>query len=93
MKLENIFGNRYRGTLGKSMTVCLRNGKRYIREWKKPYDPKSPIQLHRRGRFKEAMDAWHALPKAEREEFNRRARRKRIYGVNLFVGEYMRANR
>ena len=89
MNVKNKFGNTYSGTIGKEITCCMRKGYNYQRAWVKPYDPKSPVQLYRRSKFKEAMDAWRALPKEEKAKYNKRARGTKKYGVNIFVGEYI----
>jgi len=89
MELRNIFGNVYKGTLGKSMTACTRHGKTYLRKWVKPSDPKTQIQLYRRGNFAEAMAAWKELPREEQKRYNEMARKKRMNGTNLFVKMYI----
>ena len=91
MKLLNIFGNRYRGTLGKDLVASSWKGIPYIREYQVPRNPKTELQLEHRALFAEAVELWHALEESERDVYNKAA--KRMTGYNLFIRQYIRAAR
>jgi hypothetical protein len=55
----------------------------------KPYNPRTELQQANRLKFRAGIDAWHSLSPEEKEEYNKRAYRLKIYGVNLFLREYM----
>jgi hypothetical protein len=91
MKVWNIFGSKFRGTLGKELVASSWKGKEYLREYVVPRDPKTILQLEHRQIWREAVAAWHALPDEERRSFDREA--KGMTGFNLFVGRYVRRRR
>ncbi|MBI5001332.1 MAG: hypothetical protein HZB92_07405 [Euryarchaeota archaeon] len=90
MKVRNVFGNEYSGTIGKALTVCTRYGRQYIRKWTKPRDPKTPWQLEQREKFAEANEAWKALSYDERQGYNERAKGMNMSGYCLFVSEFVK---
>jgi hypothetical protein len=91
MKVRNIFGSRFSGTLGKDLVASSWKGKEYVREYVVPTDPKTVLQLEHRKIWREAVEAWHALPDEERAAWDREA--EGITGFNLFVGRYVRGRR
>lgn len=91
MKLLNIFGNRYKGTLGKDLVASSWKGIPYIREYTIPRDPKTELQLEHRALFAEAVELWHALEESERDVYNRAA--ERMTGYNLFIKQYIMSAR
>jgi hypothetical protein len=90
MKVKNILGNEYSGTIGKSLTVCTRYGKQYIRKWTKPRDPKTIFQSEQRKKFAEANKAWKALSDEEKHIYNERAKGMSMSGYCLFVSEFVK---
>lgn len=54
-------------------------------------DPKTVAQQAGRTKFAEAMTAWQALTENEKLEYNKRARRRQMFGHNLFISEYMKS--
>jgi len=91
MRLRNIFGNRYSGTIGKDMVASSWMGIRYMREYKVPMDPKTELQLQHRALFAKAVETWHALDPRQRELYNKAA--VRMTGYNLFIRQYIEAVR
>jgi len=91
MKVWNIFGSKFSGTLGKELVASSWKGKEYLREYVIPEDPKTVLQLEHRQIWREAVAAWHALPDEERAACDREA--KGMTGFNLFVGRYVRRRR
>lgn len=91
MRVRNILGNRYRGTLGKDVVASSWKGKQYVREYVVPEDPKTALQLEHRAIWREAVAMWHDLPDDERAAYDLEA--KGITGFNLFVSRYVRGRR
>jgi len=91
MKVWNIFGSKFSGTLGKEIVASSWKGKKYLREYVVPEDPKTVLQLEHRQIWREAVAAWRALPDEERAACDREA--KGMTGFNLFVGRYVRRRR
>jgi len=57
-------------------------------QWK----PRTANQLAAAQIFREGMIAWHDLTNEQKEEYNIAAGRIHIWGVNLFMREWMRSN-
>src|SRR3990170_551960 len=91
MRIRNIFGTRFSGTLGKELVASSWKGKDYVRAYVVPEDPKTPRQLEHRQIWREAVAAWHALSETERAEYDREA--EGMTGFNVFVGRYVRGRR
>lgn len=64
-----------------------------LRAYIVPPDPKTESQLARRAIFRDAMTAWQALTEEERKPYNKTARvRGKIYGVHIFLSEYLKSH-
>ena len=53
------------------------------------HDRKSPAQLARRAKFREAVAAWRALPVEERQRLDQAARAEHQTGWNRFISEWL----
>ena len=73
MKLKNLIGNEYSGTIGKSVTVCTRYGKQYIRKWVNPKDPKTPLQMKQREKYARANEIWKEMTPDEIQRTSQRS--------------------
>ena len=53
--------------------------------------PRTPTRLQQqgRGRFADAVKGWRALGEAEKNDWKRRAGRKKRTGYNLFISDYL----
>ena len=91
MRIRNVFGTRFSGTLGKELVASSWKGKEYLREYVIPEDPKTVLQLEHRQIWREAVAAWHALPDEERAGYDRNA--MGMSGFNAFIGRYVRGRR
>ena len=91
MKITSAFGIRLSGTMDKSFTIFSRNGKLYMRAYAAPKNPRSEQQTRQRERFKTAVAAWKALPRRQKDFYDRVAHE--MTGYNLFVGRYVKALR
>lgn len=90
MKIWNVFGTEFSGTIGKSMIASSWHGKPYLKAYAVPENPRTERQQANRGKFGVAKGPWRQLTDAEREAWDRAA--KGMSGWNLFVGECMRTD-
>ncbi|MDO9537258.1 MAG: hypothetical protein Q7J68_02950 [Thermoplasmata archaeon] len=90
MKLKNVMGNEYSSTIGKSVTVCTRYGKQYVRKWVKPKDPKTPLQMQQREKYARANEIWKEMSPDEKQIYREHAKGLGMSGYNLFVSEFTR---
>lgn len=91
MKIKNIFGNEYSGTIGKSITASRWKGIAYIRKYCIPGNPNSQLQENHRSLFTEAVDLFKTLDQFQKDFYNKLA--VGMTGYNLFIKEYMAAYR
>jgi len=78
----------------------LVDGKRkYFGPWKFsrrifyiPKEPGTPDQVVNWNKFKEGMVEWKNLTEEIKDWYNKRARKLRLYGVNLFLSEWLNSN-
>ena len=89
MKIRNVLGNRYRGQIGKAVIASSWKGRRYIKAYAVPHNPRSERQQANRDLFGGAKEPWRRLSDEARAEYERRAAKERISGWNLFVREHM----
>lgn len=70
-----------------------KTGKRPIKmKFYTPTNPQTVPQEANRAKFAAAMAAWMALTLSEKQAYNIRAKRRRMFGWGLFVREYYQAN-
>lgn len=93
MKVKNKLGNLYSGTIGKSKTACIRDGKQYFRTYVIPNDPKTAKQKVQRRKYARAVEIWKQMPDDEKQVYNRRAAYLNKSGYNLFISEFTRRKR
>ena len=91
MRIRNVFGNRYKGALGKDMVAASWKGHDYIREYVTPANPKSEQQTKQRAIFNQAVQSWKRLSPRQKEFYNRVA--DGVSGFNVYVGRYIAAVR
>jgi len=87
MKIKNIFGNEYSGTIGDCITASVWKGIRYIRKWFKPTNPRTELQIDQRKLFDKAVDCWHDLTGLQKEAYDRVA--VKMTGFNLYVKRHI----
>lgn len=88
MKVKNVMGNKYSGTIGKSETACIRDGKQYVRTYVIPKDPKTAKQMKQRKKYARAVETWKAMSDDEKEVYNNQAKNLNMSGYNLFISEF-----
>ena len=57
-----------------------------------PTNPQTPAQQANRQKFADAMSAWQSLTEEEKSAYNRRAKKRQMFGWGLFIREYYQAN-
>jgi hypothetical protein len=69
-----------------------RNGKTYIKPYKKPRNPKSPAQQAQRNKFRLVTKSWKELSPEQQQEYRDRANQlqKPMNGINLFSQEKLK---
>ena len=90
MKVKNTLGNVYSGTIGKSKTACIRDGKQYVRTYVIPNDPKTAKQMEQRKKYASAVEIWKEMSDDEKDIYNRRAVNLNMSGYNIFISEFTR---
>jgi len=88
MKIKNIFGNEYSGTIGDCITASVWKGIRYIRKWFKPTNPRTELQIDHRELFDRAVDCWQDLTVLQKEAYDRVA--VKMSGFNLYVKRFVK---
>lgn len=87
MKIKNVFGNEYSGTIGDCITASVWKGIRYIRKWFKPTNPRTGLQVDQRELFTQAVDEWQNLSALQKEAYDRVA--VKMSGYNLYVKRFV----
>jgi len=54
--------------------------------------PRTPNQVATAGIFKDGMAAWALLTPEQKQEYNNRAKKYHLEGVNIFMREWMRSH-
>ena len=91
------YGNFNYGEMGNIWGIYHRrhNKSKVIFARLKFYTPKNPrteTQQNWRAVFTAGMTAWGNLTNDQRAVYNERAKAKKLYGVNLFLREYLNSN-
>lgn len=77
------------GVFGIYQNRKMRRGKLPVKmKFYAPTNPKTPAQQATREKFRNAMLAWHSLTPEQKEEYNKRAKPKQMFGRNLFIRDY-----
>ena len=87
MKIKNIFGNEYSGTIGDCITASVWKGIRYIRKWFRPTNPRTELQIDQRKLFDKAVECWQELTALQKEAYDRVA--VKMSGYNLYVKRFV----
>jgi len=92
MKIKNVLGNDYTGTIGESMVMFVRNGVNVARKHVVPHDPKTESQLGQRNMFRTAVFEWQRLGAEEKHSWNRRAGEEKpgFSGYSFFISRFMK---
>jgi hypothetical protein len=91
MKIKNVMGNEYSGTIGNKVVAASWKGIEYIRGFRIPQNPKTPLQMEQRTYFTAAVGSWHTLTQEQRDAYELMA--VRMTGFNLYVKRFLEALR
>lgn len=91
MKIKNILGNEYSGTIGNAVTASRWKGIAYLRKYFIPSNPNTPLQEAQRILFDEAVESWKLLEPEQKEFYDKMA--VGMTGYNLYIKEYIDAHR
>lgn len=80
----------YTGRMGRIVHYNL-FGRQYCRMHVIPKNPRTECQQAVRRTFSEAVHSWRNLSSEEKNEYSRRAKKKRTRGYNLYISEYMKS--
>jgi len=58
----------------------------------KPTNPRSPAQQANRQKFADAMTSWGTLTDEQKATYNRRAKKRQMFGWGLFIREYYQSH-
>lgn len=91
MKIINLLGNEYSGTIGKSVTASKWKGRNYLKKWFKPTNPNSAKQQTVRTLMAQANTAWHQFGSEVKRAYYwyQRYRKTNISPYNAMVGSYI----
>jgi hypothetical protein len=89
MKIRNVMGTKFSGTIGKDTVAVEGPTTDYLRAYAVPTDPKSERQLEQRDRHRQAVAAWRAMSLVQ-QAFYRHLDRPRI-GYHVFLGRALTA--
>ncbi|MCX7920311.1 MAG: hypothetical protein N3A72_12070 [bacterium] len=78
-----------RGKFGDKI-FAVRQGTQYVKDYKKPSNPRTARQQANRNKWKTIAQSWKNVSDAEKTEYNRRATGQRFSGFNLYVREQYR---
>ena len=87
MIVENVFGNRYKGSIGKQLTASTWKGRNYLKRYFKPAQPQTTRQVTQRGYFTASVAAWQAFTATQKLAYAwmERYLKKNISAFNMML--------
>ena len=76
-----------------SLVFYAYGGRQFARRYVVPANPDTVEQKKGRRRFAEAVAAWQSLSDESKERWNKKCRNRPLSGYNLFISEYLHADR
>jgi len=87
----HILGVRARKQMAHKTIYRIRSGRQQQYAYFIPGDPRNPVVLYNRWKFKQAVFAWHDLTDQGKEFWDTRVPGHKIMsGFNFFISEYIR---
>jgi len=80
-----------RGTVGKIVTYSGWRGISYARQWFKPQNPRTALQVEQRGRLTRAVAAWHQETDDVKKQWDEAAPLP-LSGFNFYVKRFIQYN-
>lgn len=87
MIVENVFGNRYKGSIGKQLTASTWKGRNYLKRYFKPAQPRTTRQVTQRSIFTASVAAWQAFTATQKVAYAwmERYLKKNISSFNMMI--------
>jgi hypothetical protein len=91
MIVENVFGNRYTGSVGKQLTAATWKGRNYLKRYFKPAQPRTARQVGQRSTFTAGVTAWQGLTATQKLAYSwmERYLKKNISSFNMMLSKYI----
>lgn len=91
VKITNLMGNVYKGSIGKSITAASWKGRNYLKKWFKPVNPNSLLQQKTRAGMSQANIVWQGFSAVQKRAYYwyQRYRKTNISPFNSYVGLYI----
>lgn len=91
MKVTNLIGNEYKGTIGKSVTASNWKGRNYLKKWFKPTNPNTAKQQTVRGLMGTGNAIWQGFSTLPKRAYYwyQRYRKTNISPFNAFISAYI----
>lgn len=91
LKITNLIGNEYKGSIGKSITASKWKGRNYLKKWFKPTNPNTARQQLIRGYMGTANSTWQGLNNFQKAAYYwyQRYRKTNISPFNAMVGSFI----
>lgn len=91
LKIKNLLGNVYEGSIGKSVTASTWKGRNYLKKWFKPTNPNSVLQQTVRSLMQVGNTTWHGFIQGQKRAYFwfERYRKKNISPFNAMIGSYI----
>lgn len=91
MIVENVFGNRYKGSIGKQLTASTWKGRNYLKRYFKPAQPRTTRQVAQRAFFTAAVAAWQAFTATQKTAYAwmERYLKKNISSFNMMLSSHV----
>lgn len=91
MKVTNVFGNVYKGTIGKLLTASTWKGRNYIKKWFSPAQPRTTRQVTQRGYFTAGVGVWQSFTATQKIAYAwmERYLKLNISNFNMMIKSYV----
>lgn len=91
MKITNVFGTEFTGTIGDMITASNWKGRNYIKRYFIPSNPNSAQQQVVRDHWKNGVTKWQGLAADEKGAYGHKARydKRQITAFNTLMASYM----
>ena len=91
MKVENVFGNRYSGSVGKQLTAATWKGRNYVKRYFKPAQPRTSRQVAQRATFTAGVTKWQTFTATQKRAYSwmERYLKKAVSNFNMMLSSYI----
>lgn len=91
MIVKNVFGNVYKGTIGKQLTASTWKGRNYLKKYFEPAQPRTTRQVTQRGYFTAGVAVWQSFTATQKTAYAwmERYLKKNISSFNMMLSSYV----